>query len=192
MTMEFKNADRKKTAHNLYCAPMLTKEECNEIIKNSNKWLEGTVLKFGQFIKVKEYRSVQICRTSVTEELVDKIFVTVFKVNTATFRFHLDGYDERDVPNVLKYSADRGDHYVWHTDLIPGDAVRKLSFTIQLSDPSEYDGGDLEFSPGTTDPNIRKQGMMTIFPSYATHRVTPVTRGTRYAIVGWIYGPEFR
>jgi PKHD-type hydroxylase len=81
---------------------------------------------------------------------------------------------------------------VWHTDSIPGDTVRKLSFTIQLTDPTEYEGGDLEFMPAISDPKIKQQGMITIFPSFMTHRVTSVTTGVRHAIVGWIHGPDFR
>ena len=172
--------------------PLFTSDECNEIVKNSTKWIEGTVAKFGQFITNRQFRSVEICNRGLGEELEDKIFRAVFFKNSQTYRYHLEGYSSMDPPLVFKYSAERGDHYVWHTDTVPGESVRKLSFSIQLTDPTEYDGGDLEFMPAITDKKIKQQGMMTAFPSYMTHRVTPVTRGVRYAIVGWIHGPEFR
>jgi PKHD-type hydroxylase len=172
--------------------PLFTPAECNEIIANSTKWVEGTVAKFGQFITNKQFRSVQICKNGIGDDLEDKIFRTIFLKNSQTFRYHLEGYNDIDPPFVFKYSADREDHYVWHTDSIPGDTVRKLSFSIQLTDPAEYDGGDLEFIPAITDSKIKQQGMMTIFPSYMTHRVSSVSRGVRHAIVGWIHGPDFR
>ena len=172
--------------------PLLTPDECTEIVQNSARWVEGTVRKFGQFITQKQFRSVQICNEGISEELEDRIFRTVFLTNSSTYRYHLDGYDKKDPPLVFKYSADRDDHYTWHTDSISGDSVRKLSFTIQLTNPTEYAGGDLEFMPAITDKKIREQGTMTIFPSYMVHRVAPVTSGVRHTIVGWIYGPDFR
>lgn len=172
--------------------PFLTPEMCNEIIQNSTRWIEGTVLKFGQLITQKQFRSVQICNGGINEDIEDQIFKTIFLANASSFRYHLEGYNKKDPPLVFRYSADREDHYVWHTDSMSGDSVRKLSFTIQLTNSADYDGGDLEFMPAITDKKIREQGTMTIFPSYKVHRVTPVTRGVRHTIVGWIYGPEFK
>jgi PKHD-type hydroxylase len=172
--------------------PFLTGEKCGEIIANSGSWCEGTVFKFGQFIKSKEHRSVQISRLGIGQELEDQIFKTIFLANTTSFRYHLEGFNKKDPALVFKYSSDRDDHYTWHTDMLRDSFVRKLSFTIQLSDSSDYTGGDLEFMPGVKDSKIRQQGVMTIFPSFLTHRVTAVSSGTRYAIIGWIYGPEFK
>jgi PKHD-type hydroxylase len=179
---------------NVVTVPFITPEKCQEIIDSCNhdKWSEGTVFKFGQFIKAKEHRSVLVAKKELDEELLDNIFKFIFKINTKLHRFHLEGFNEKDSPLVFKYSADRGDHYQYHTDLIHDTFIRKLSFSIQLSDSNDYDGGDLEFNPSVKDAKMRTQGYMTIFPSFMTHRVTPVTRGTRYAIVGWIYGPEFK
>jgi len=172
--------------------PFLSVEKCNEIIASSTGWIEGTVFKFGQFITAKQHRSVLLSRSGITTELEDNIFRSIFRTNFETFGYHLDGLFSKDPILVFKYTADRGDHYIWHTDLIQDTHIRKLSFSIQLTDPSEYEGGDLEFMPALNDPTVRKQGYITIFPSFCTHRVTPVTRGTRHVIVGWIYGPEFK
>lgn len=178
------------TAHTI-SIPLLTSDECDEIVQNSTHWVEGTVFKFGQFITQKQFRSVQICNRGICEELETEIFRKIFLTNSNSYRYHLEGYNPKDPPLVFKYSADRQDHYTWHTDSIHGDSVRKLSFTLQLSDHTEYDGGDLEFMPAVTDKLIRQKGILTIFPSYMTHRVSPIARGVRYAIVGWIYGPDF-
>lgn len=179
-------------AANPISIPLLTPNECDEIINSATGWVEGTVFKFGQFLTNRKFRSVLVSNRGISEELEDKIFRSVFLTNSKTYRYHLEGFYEKDPPLIFKYSAEREDHYVWHTDSISGDSVRKLSFSIQLSDPADYEGGDLEFMPSLTDPKIKQRGTMTIFPSFMTHRVSPVTRGTRYVIVGWIYGPEFK
>ena len=97
-----------------------------------------------------------------------------------------------DPPLLFRYKADRNDHYIWHTDIKSGDSVRKLSFSLQLTDSDEYVGGDLEFMPSIKDTKLRNKGHITIFPSYLVHRVSAMQSGVRHTIVGWIYGPSFR
>ena len=77
--------------------------------------------------------------------------------------------------------------------------IRKISTTISLNDPSEYEGGNLEFDlgPHRTDrfhtcTEIRPKGSIIVFPSHVYHRVTPVTSGTRYSLVSWSLGAPFR
>ena len=101
-------------------------------------------------------------------------------------------------------------HYTWHIDQFkspinkPGDPfhglVRKLSVTVSLADGDTYEGGDLEFdlrNHSDATPNIitsqdaRKKGSLIIFPSFLWHRVTPVTKGTRYSLVIWNCGNPF-
>jgi len=95
-------------------------------------------------------------------------------------------------------AADEG-FYDWHNDVMwesPDCGHRKLSMVIQLSDPSEYEGGDLEIQPLHREPPdptvLRKQGNVIVFPSFLMHRVTPVTKGTRYSLVAWMEGPKWR
>ena len=73
--------------------------------------------------------------------------------------------------------------------------VRKLSVTINITDETEYDGGNLKFDYGRhsdvdeeTCLEARGQGSMVVFPSFLPHCVTPVTRGTRYSLVLWVLG----
>jgi len=89
--------------------------------------------------------------------------------------------------------------YDWHMDvgLAPVQSVRKLSYSILLN-AGEYEGGELEFHIG----NIMEQpegqtssdmvGTMIIFPSYLVHRIVEMTKGIRYALVGWVHGNSFR
>ncbi len=74
--------------------------------------------------------------------------------------------------------------------------VRKLSITLMLSDPNDFEGGNLKFDFGSHEKNRYKeisgndnqQGSMVVFPSYKYHCVTPVTKGTRYSLVVWFNG----
>ena len=84
--------------------------------------------------------------------------------------------------------------------------IRKLSMTCQLTDGSEYKGGELEFDFRNYDPphareedkHLRKateilpKGSIIVFPSFVWHRVKPVTKGTRYSLVLWHLGYPFR
>ncbi len=78
--------------------------------------------------------------------------------------------------------------------------IRKLSMTINLNKPGEYDGGNLKFDFGPHAAGkrfheveeIRPQGSIIVFPSYVYHQVTPVTRGTRYSLVLWSLGQPFK
>ena len=83
--------------------------------------------------------------------------------------------------------------YMW-------DKVRKLSMTVNLTDPKNYAGGNLKFDLGAhagkkrfkVCEEIRPQGSVIIFPSFTYHCVTPVTRGTRYSLVLWSLGKPWR
>jgi PKHD-type hydroxylase len=89
-------------------------------------------------------------------------------------------------------SSDRG-FYNWHTDFAPIRPLRKLSISIQLSRGEDYEGGDLELMYGVEPQKLdRTRGAFIVFPSFMLHRVTPVTRGTRWSLVAWILGARWR
>ncbi|MBP9066730.1 MAG: 2OG-Fe(II) oxygenase, partial [Candidatus Microthrix sp.] len=94
-----------------------------------------------------------------------------------------------DPPVLVLYRPGQG-HYGWHPDAATTSPLRKLTFTLQLSEADSYEGGDLEVQG--FGPTNREVGSMTIFPSFFWHRVTPVTAGERLALVGWMHGPSFR
>ena len=106
---------------------------------------------------------------------------------------------------------DKGQYYGWHRDSSglyyekekQNGLIRKLSVTISLSHPHEYEGGVLEFDTRTQDePNdksnivpckqILPRGSICVFPSFTHHRVSPVTKGKRLSLVQWNLGPEWR
>ena len=73
------------------------------------------------------------------------------------------------------------------------ELVRKLSFTLQLSSPDEYEGGNVQFIDETNKKYIapRQRGAIILFDSRVRHRVLKVTKGTRRSIVGWVVGPRW-
>jgi PKHD-type hydroxylase len=86
-----------------------------------------------------------------------------------------------------------GGKYGRHIDSAPGTLIRKLSFTVQLSEPEDYKGGDLCLYLGDKAEVMKKeQGFVALFPSYVLHEVKPVTSGTRYSLVSWITGKPFK
>ena len=75
------------------------------------------------------------------------------------------------------------------------NVTRKLSLTLQLSDPNTYEGGKFLLFNGEHEPSeppIREQGSIIVFDSRLWHKVTPVTKGVRYSLVSWVLGPHFR
>jgi len=74
------------------------------------------------------------------------------------------------------------------------ECVRKLSVVMQLSDPDDYEGGNLQFlfSNGKTGFAPRKRGTVVVFDSRIQHRVLKVKSGVRRSIVGWVIGPRWK
>lgn len=113
----------------------------------------------------------------------------IFQSVNEKYQFDLRGF--ADAIQLAHYEL--GDYYDWHMDIGKGQSsLRKISLSIQLSDPATYDGGDLEFFGMPEFQCPRGQGTAITFPTFLPHRVTPVTRGTRLSLVAWISGPPFR
>lgn len=93
---------------------------------------------------------------------------------------------------VLKYE-DNG-FYDWHKDILAIDDTdkmcRKLSCSLLLNDPKEFEGGNFKME-NIEENLLTTQGSIIVFPSYVSHKVEPVTKGTRYSAVCWSYGPTF-
>ena len=92
----------------------------------------------------------------------------------------------REPVQVVRYGV--GDHFaMWHSDAGHDLGVRRrLSASVELSDPADYAGGLLEIAPMRMMPGSAPgRGHATIFPSRALHHVVPVTRGVRHALVAW-------
>lgn len=119
--------------------------------------------------------------------IFDRLAQLTVSCNDARWGFDLSGFFEQ----IQLTHYNEGDFYNWHMD--HGDhqfSKRKLSLVVQLTDPKEYEGGELEFF--SNGEAMRDQGTLVLFPSYLYHRVKPVTKGTRKSLVAWVSGQPYR
>jgi len=113
-------------------------------------------------------------------------------MNDQFFEFDLDKIERIQ---FTYYDSKENGMYDKHIDPLPWNIPynRKLSLVVQLSDPTEYEGGELLLYTSKEPTSIKKQkGLTTFFPSYVLHECTPVTKGERYVLVAWVHGPPFK
>jgi PKHD-type hydroxylase len=125
--------------------------------------------------------------------LYDKMINMATIANNALWNFDLQTAPEQI--QFTEYHASQGGHYGWHQDIGPGMlSLRKVSITVQLSGPEDYQGGDLQIWQGGDNPidAPKGKGTVVIFPSYMMHRVTKVTSGVRRSLVLWVGGEHYR
>ena len=141
----------------------------------------------------KDVRSSSIKWISPQEEtswIYDRLMDCIIEANN-TWKFNI-----HTVLDDIQYTEYRGGggHYDWHMDIGPGSiAHRKISVIVQLSDPSEYTGGELELNTGSNNIKVSdKKGSVILFPSFLQHRVTPVISGLRKSLVLWAGGDHYK
>jgi len=135
--------------------------------------------------------------------------------NDNNFLYDLKAIDQ----NSIQYTRyEEGQFYNWHNDAgiltmykpqsqdtsgdqflndqvtVSHEQVRKLSFVLQLSNPDDYEGGNLQLldENGRNYFAPRKRGTVIIFDSRTQHRVLKVTKGVRKSLVGWVVGPRWK
>lgn len=153
---------------------------------------KGLVVGDGGPGTLSEIRDCQVTALDVQRNAwLAGILMYVAKVENLNYGFDISALREIQ---ITKYGI--GGKYDWHHDVIPVyPCQRKLSMIIQLTDGSEYRGGDFEFRDDTIAPianQLRDKGSVLIFPSMMMHRVTPVTEGVRKSLVAWVEGPAWR
>lgn len=167
-------------------------EECKKIIEIGNARIVDQSRVRGNNLahEIRDSKNSWIMPCEDSDWIFRRVTDIIVDLNSKFFKFDLFGFIEGF--QFTRYDAPGG-KYDQHIDRSLNTWTRKLSFTLQLSDPKDYTGGDLELYYGK-DPTIPKkeQGYVTVFPSYVLHRVTPVTKGTRYSLVAWITGPSFK
>jgi len=168
-------------------------EQCDQVVK---EWSvipmePATVLDLDD--KDGEVRKARVCWVNDKDVLFRAASSFMQEANSSFFNYNITSSEKAQ---FTKY--EEGCFYDWHPDsenkFYPdAKLVRKLSCVIQLTDPKEYEGGELELYNGCL-PSIKpsnKQGSVTVFTASLFHRVTPVTKGTRYSLVMWASGPNF-
>ena len=134
-----------------------------------------------------------------TDWIYSKLAAVAVRANRA-YGFELSGFDE-DL-QFTRYERP-GSFYTWHQDgLDDGVHHRKLALVVQLTDPAEYEGADLELFDVVEDSSpeqlvefrerVRRRGTVVVFPAFEYHRVTPLRSGGRQSLVAWVSGSPFR
>ena len=172
-----------------YCEKVFTKDECQKIINIAkDKGLIKGTTKDNYNI-----RSCEICWLYSSDDLewaFEKITGAILNLNNRFFQFDIFGLHEGLQFTNYKVPSDK---YGKHVDRAAGILVRKLSLSIQLTDPQEYEGGELYLYEDEKGTVMRKeQGTLVLFPSYTLHEVTPVTKGERNSLVSWVSGKQFK
>ena len=120
-------------------------------------------------------------------------------INQEHFGFDIN---KVEVIQYAVYNEQEKSKYDWHIDTTFANDLlwqRKISISIQLSNPNEYEGGELELDGFHYDgvwrdfkDRAKQKGAVTVFPSFMPHRVTEVTKGTRASLAAWITGVKFK
>ena len=177
-------------------APVFSADDCDLILSRlrEERWVPAGVADDGHRGSIRpEVRSVlsQPVPLASSHPLCQRLLAVVAAANDRYWRLDLTGFPDGDAPSVLRYESAVADHFACHVDAGPQFSSRKLSFSVQLTDPRDYRGGDLLF-PGNNAIATRERGNVTVFSALVPHEVTPVLSGERFALVGWVHGPVFR
>ena len=179
----------------VHCADLFTRDGVAAIKRDLSKITpQAAELSSGHR---SDYRSVTTRDFGLGYDwIIDPIVDVAVEANEQAFGFHIDGVAEG--LNYLTYSK-TGDLYKRHIDLHMADlnsdrANRKLTYVLQLSEPDDYEGCDLILDGGADDgmPIPRELGSLSIFPAFLAHEVTPLVKGERHSIVGWLHGDAWR
>ena len=177
--------------------PIFTPQQCQDIInmghqQKPEKARVGSKEKHGQHDTKKRITTISWIPLKEMPEMYRIIERTMRQVNNNHF-----GYEGMQITEMAQFTEyPKGGFYDWHMDAEANcqyePPVRKMSMTILLSNPSEFEGGALEFmTEGNTPPDL-KQGQAIFFCSLIRHRVAKVKKGIRRSLVMWFGGPPFK
>ena len=165
-------------------------EECDAMIERLRQLppIEATT-----FNAAEDYRKSNV-RWVDDQEIQEMLWWYAREANR--FAFGLD-VQNTGMVQFTEYGTEYGGKYDWHHDVDwQSDAAfdRKISVVLQLSDGNYYEGCDFQFDEVQNPDHdaLRAKGTIICFPSYLRHRVTEITKGTRYSLVAWFEGPRWK
>ncbi len=172
-----------------------SQEECDKLVEVAElfEFRKGRVGNDQETLEVRDSDITWLHHDDQTHWIHDRIAGITAKINHEKFNLDLDGLDGLQ---YSKYALNQ--HYNWHTDGHGTNVInhRKLSMSLMLSHPEEYEGGELLLnSTGDADKCAAlklKRGDIVFFYSFVPHKVAPVTKGERLALVTWAMGPKYR
>ena len=186
-----------------YFGKYFTPEQCKQILEDSLQ-IPAQDAKLGvagmNDYQANDYRKSKIRFIQKENHpqfhwLFDELWKMGSQANHDWFNFHITNLS---FIQLAEYDASYQGEYKKHHDVfwINNDKYhRKLTCVIQLTDPSEYEGGDLELFDLNEYPNkeeLRQQGTAIFFPSFIPHQAHPVTKGTRYSLAVWFEGDKWK
>ena len=169
-----------------------SKEECQKIINlaNDKGLIKGKTFNDDKKKDVRDSKISFLYPVDKMDWVFRRITDITLNLNERFFKFDLFGLNEGF--QFTNYEAPSG-KYGKHVDRGMNISVRKLSISIQLTDPEEYEGGELYLYDDNKGTLMDKtQGTLILFPSYVLHEVMPVTKGTRNSLVTWVTGKQFK
>ena len=185
-----------------YFKSYLSKQTCEDIINTAQviPYQDAVIGNGTGFVQDLDYRRSRIKFLNNGDwrfsGLFDDLWKTAIRANNDFFNVQIS---KLDFVQLAEYDSSYKGEYKEHHDVfwVNGDPFyhRKLSCIIQLSDPRDYTGGDLEITEASSKPDasdIRQQGSIIFFPSVIKHKANPVLTGTRYSIAAWFDGPKWR
>jgi PKHD-type hydroxylase len=185
-----------------YFGKYFTPEQCSKILENGLK-IPAQDAKLG-VAGMNDYSNDSFRKSKIRfiqsdnpdfKWLFDELFKMGMQANKDWFNFHITNLS---YIQLAEYDESYQGEYKKHHDVfwVNNDSYhRKLTCVIQLTDPSEYEGGDLELFELSEYPNkdeLRQQGTAIFFPSFIPHQAHPVTKGKRYSIAVWFEGDKWK
>jgi PKHD-type hydroxylase len=169
-----------------------SREECQKIINiaKDKGLIKGKTFNDNKIKDVRDSKISWLYPDDNMDWVFRRVTDIVLNLNERFFKFDLFGLNEGF--QFTNYEAPSG-KYGKHVDRAMNIPVRKLSISIQLTNPEEYEGGELYLYDDDKGTVMDKtQGTLILFPSYILHEVMPVTKGERNSLVTWVTGKQFK
>ena len=178
--------------------PLFTPQQCQDIIDIGHKQKAEEAKVGHKDGRQGNYDTKK--RITTISWIPFKALPTMYKITERSMKqvngnhFGYEGMQLTEPAQFTEYP--KGGFYDWHMDAEVNcqyePPVRKISMTILLSPPHEFEGGDLEFMTEGNKPPQLLQGQAIFFCSMIRHRVAKVKKGVRRSLVQWFGGPPFK
>ncbi len=189
--------------------PFLSVEQCNDLVKKvkgEDSWVQGgtynpqeeepTKVNPSHHRNCNEIYLLPELNSNIKNDyswLVDKLNTIVKITNDRVWKFDI----ERNQGDFRTIEYQKGDHFNWHSGTDAGIlSLNKITCLIQISDPKDFDGGDLHFAFSNEKEDFfkcpYKQGYLFMFPSFTNHMVTPLKSGERFIMRETYIGEPLR
>lgn len=169
---------------------VFTPDECRDLVAAFTPRLNPALVEamdLSESQRLRKSSAAFVVHDKSTNWVFERLNEAIREINDSVYGFDISQF--REGFQFTRYEV--GEFYGPHFDIGPGNLTeRKLSLTVQLTDPGGYTGGELVIHPEFVAS--KEQGTMTVFPSFMCHNVGAVTTGVRHSLVSWMAGPPFR